>query len=170
MNGLIVVFMMVLAGMFIGFQSPINAALSKRVGIFESALVSFTTGMVVLLLVVLFMGKGQLREALHAPIWEWTGGLLGAMYVTAIIVAVPRIGVSTAMIAAIAGQLLIGMIIDHFGWFGLAVRPVDWRRILAVLLMMAAVWLIFGGQKAVKSQARGGELQPLPLQEEMQKD
>ncbi|GIM44697.1 membrane protein [Collibacillus ludicampi] len=147
--------MMMLAGMFIGFQSPINAALSKRVGIFESALVSFTIGMSVLLLLVLLSGKGNLREIIHAPLWEWTGGLLGAMYVTAIIVAVPRIGVSTAMIAAIAGQLLIGMIIDHFGWFGLPVREIDWRRIIAVLMMMAAVWMIFGGERPEKKQIKG---------------
>lgn len=153
MNGFFIVLLMMAAGVFIGFQSPINAALSKRTGILEAGMISFAVGLLVLAFVVCFFGKGNLRGVLHAPLWQWTGGLLGAIYVTSIIVAVPRIGVSTAMMAAIAGQLLIGILIDHFGWFGVNVHPLDWRRITGALMMMAAVWLIFGSPKPMKQHA-----------------
>lgn len=139
-----VIGMMILAGITIGFQSPINAALSRKVGINESAFVSFSVGMAVLLMVVLVFGKGNLREVVHVPWWQWLGGVLGAMYVTTIIVGVPQVGVTTVMAAALAGQLATGLVIDHFGWFGIAPRSIDWQRVTGVLLLFAAIWLIYG--------------------------
>lgn len=140
----LVVGMMVLAGIMIGFQSPINAALSKRVGVLESAVVSFAVGLTVLTVIMTLFGKGNLREAVHVPGWQWLGGLLGAIYVTSIIVGVPQIGVTTVMVAALAGQLATGLLIDHYGWFGVPARPVDWQRIAGVALMFFSIWLIYG--------------------------
>jgi transporter family-2 protein len=136
--------MMIFAGVMIGFQSPINAALSKKVGLFESALVSFSVGALTLVLVALLVGKGNLRDVAHVPWWQWLGGVLGAVYIVTIIVGVPQIGVTTVMVAALIGQLATGLLIDHFGWFGVTPRPVDWHRLVGVALLFASVWLIYG--------------------------
>jgi len=42
----------------------------------------------------------------------------------------------------IVGQLLMGMLVDHFGWFGVDVRPIDLPRIAGVLLLFAGGFLI----------------------------
>ncbi|WP_018133409.1 DMT family transporter [Effusibacillus pohliae] len=136
--------LMIVAGVMIGFQSPINATLSRKVGIFESAFVSFSVGTLTLLMVVALLGKGNLREAAHAPVWQFLGGVLGAIYVTAIIVGVPQIGVTTVMVAVLAGQLATGLLIDQFGWFGVQQRPIDWQRAAGVALLFVSIWLIYG--------------------------
>jgi transporter family-2 protein len=136
------VLMMVSAGAFIAFQSPINSALSKTTGVVEAALFSFATGTLALVALALVAGRGDVRAAIGVPWWQWLGGVLGALFVTAFVVCVPRIGVSVAIGCSLAGQLVTAMLVDHFGWFGVAQRSLDVRRVLALPVLALGVWLI----------------------------
>ena len=52
------------------------------------------------------------------------------------IFAGPRIGITSTIALAIAGQVASGAIIDHFGAFGLAKIPASTRaRVISVLLL-----------------------------------
>jgi transporter family-2 protein len=42
----------------------------------------------------------------------------------------------------IAGQLVAGMVVDHFGGFGIAPRPINLVRLLGVALVFAGVVLV----------------------------
>ena len=130
-------------GMTIALQPSINARLAQRVGPLESACISFAVGTLALLAVVLFSGRGSLRGLTSAPWWELTGGLLGAFFVTLTIIAVPRIGTAAAMAAIIAAQLFTGLILDHFGLFGLRTVPLDARRVLGTLVLLCGAALVF---------------------------
>jgi transporter family-2 protein len=50
-----------------------------------------------------------------------------------------------AVSLVIVGQLLMGMIIDQFGLFGAAVRPIDLTRLLAVGLLLGGAVLMVRG-------------------------
>ncbi|HLT30452.1 MAG TPA: DMT family transporter [Myxococcaceae bacterium] len=134
--------LMIVAGALIAFQSPINAALGRSVGVFEASLVSFIIGSLVAAGIVFFFGKGDVRAVTQVPWWQLLGGVLGLLYVTLIIVSVSKIGVTAVMVSGLAGQLLTAMIIDHFGWFGVTVRPIHSMRILGCALLVAAIALI----------------------------
>ncbi|UJR78300.1 DMT family transporter [Sandaracinus amylolyticus] len=135
--------LMIIAGAMIAFQSPINAALARSVGVYNATFVSFATGVVLAgIVAALTGGGGSLRQLSSVPWWQWIGGALGVAYVTTIIVAVPRIGVTTMMVAALAGQLTTAMVIDHFGWFGIEARAMDWRRAMALPLLAAALYFM----------------------------
>jgi transporter family-2 protein len=54
----------------------------------------------------------------------------------------PRMGATTAVTLIIIGQLVMGMLIDQFGWFGVAVRPIDGWRVAAVVLLLAGGYLM----------------------------
>jgi len=139
------VLMVILGGFLNGVQAPINSALSKKVGSIEGALTSFFFGTAILLIATVVFGKGDLKGLLIVPRWELLGGLLGAYFVTAMIIAVPRIGVAAAIFSAIAGQLVMGIIVDNFGWFGVQRIPFDISRLLGILLMIVSLLLIFKG-------------------------
>jgi bacterial/archaeal transporter family-2 protein len=139
----IFVVMMVVVGAGLGFQAPINAALARAVGAYEAALVSFGVGAIGAALVVLLAGKGDLRGIASVPPWQLVGGLLGLMVVTATIASVRQIGISTLLVAGLTGQLAAGLMIDHFGWFGVPHRPIEWTRVAGVALLAVAVWLIY---------------------------
>lgn len=135
--------LVVVAGVAIAFQSPINASLGRIVGPFNSAFVSFAVGVVVTFIVAnLTDGMGRLQGITSAQPWHFIGGILGVVLVTALIIAVPRIGVSQMMVAALAGQLAAAMLIDHYGWLGVETRSFGWKRAVAIPLLGAAVWLI----------------------------
>ena len=143
MQSLPYVALVILAGAAIAFQSPINAGLGRIIGPFNSAFVSFAVGVVVTFIVAnLTDGLGRLQGLTQAQPWQFLGGLLGVVLVTVLIIAVPRIGVSQMMVAALAGQLAAAMLIDHYGWLGVEVRSFGWKRALAIPLLSLAVWLI----------------------------
>ena len=41
----------------------------------------------------------------------------------------------------VAGQLLVGTILDQYGWLGAAVKPLDGTRILGLGVVLVGVWL-----------------------------
>lgn len=134
--------LMLLAGAAIAFQSPVNAALSQRTGPLEAALVSFTVGAAILFVAVRLVGTGSIQAAHRAPPWMLLGGLLGALYITAIVLSVPRLGVTPTLVAALAGQLASSLLIDRMGWFGVPARPLDASRVAALVLFLVALWLL----------------------------
>jgi bacterial/archaeal transporter family-2 protein len=134
-------FLALLGGIAIGFQAVINGGLGKKVGTVEGSFISFLIGTLALSFVVIFFGKGNIFAVSHVPKWQLIGGLLGALYVFIMVLVVPKIGVTASFIAVIAGQLIIGAIIDHFGLFGGKQVPLDLKKILAIGLLFAALFL-----------------------------
>jgi len=70
-----------------------------------------------------------------------TAGALGACLVFAIAWLIPEVGAGAVMITLIAGQVLGGMILSHFGWLGSPVAPVTLSNIMGALLMIGGVYL-----------------------------
>jgi transporter family-2 protein len=134
--------MMFFGGMAVALQPSINARLAQKIGILESACISFAVGTLVLLLVVFISGRGTLKGVYSAAWWELTGGILGALFVSLTIVVVPRIGTSATMAAIIAAQLTTGLILDHFGLFGFKVFPFDLKRLMGLAFLTLGAGLM----------------------------
>ena len=130
------------AGIAVALQPSINSRLALRVGVLESACISFAVGTVALLTVVLLTGRGTIKGLAASSWWELTGGVLGAIFVSATIFVVPRIGTTATMAATIAAQLMTGAVLDHFGAFGIRVIHFDLKRALGCALLAAGVFLI----------------------------
>jgi transporter family-2 protein len=122
-------------GMAVALQPSINARLAQRVGILESACISFAVGTLVLLLIVLISGRGTIKGIYGVAWWELTGGILGALFVSLTILVVPRIGTAATMAAIIAAQLTTGLVLDHFGLFGFKVLTLDLKRLMGLVLL-----------------------------------
>ena len=128
--------------MAVALQPSINARLAQKIGILESACVSFAVGTLILLLVVFISGRGNLKGSYSVAWWELTGGILGALFVSLTILVVPRIGTSATMAAIIAAQLTTGLILDHFGLFGFKVFPFDLKRLMGVAFLTLGAGLM----------------------------
>ncbi|MCG7337761.1 DMT family transporter [Staphylococcus sp. ACRSN] len=132
-----------IAGVTLSTQSAVNGAFSKKAGTLESAFLTFITGGLILFIITLFFGQGSFLEFFHAPKWQLAAVWFGVGYLFLTIVAIPKIGVISANISAVIGQLTMGMIIDHFGWFeGLTIH-FDIKRIIALIIMIIALRLIY---------------------------
>jgi transporter family-2 protein len=71
-----------------------------------------------------------------------SAGFVGVALFLSVAHTVPRIGAAAAITLVIVGQLLTGMILDHFGVFGLAVRTVDAGRAAGLLLVILGGYLL----------------------------
>jgi transporter family-2 protein len=76
------------------------------------------------------------------PVWAWFGGLMGAFYVAISTVVASQLGTTSLLGLALAGQLAMALIADHYGWMGLPEHPITLTRIAGVALLAAGVWLI----------------------------
>jgi len=142
MSNLNLLVIMFCAGFTIALQPSINSRLAQKVGVLESACISFAVGTIVLFAVVLMTGKGNLKGLDDIAWWELTGGVLGAIFVSATIFVVPRIGTAAAMAATISAQLITGVILDHFGAFGVKEVHFDLKRALGCALLAGGIILI----------------------------
>jgi transporter family-2 protein len=64
------------------------------------------------------------------------------MFVTSVVLLIPRIGVTTMLAASIAGQLIIASIIDHYGFFNVTVHPISLSRIAGIIMLLLGIFLI----------------------------
>ena len=85
---------------------------------------------------------GDISEARGAPWWYFLGGLLGAAYVTTVLVSVRTLGAGGATAATFAGQLTLSMVIDQLGWLGVTRPPITALRLLGVGFLALGVFLI----------------------------
>jgi transporter family-2 protein len=142
MSNLNLLAIMFCAGITIALQPSINSRLAQKVGVLESACISFAVGTVFLIAVVLLTGKLNIKGLSDIAWWELTGGVLGAIFVSATIFVVPRIGTAAAMAATISAQLITGLILDHFGAFGVKEVHFGLKRALGCALLAGGVILI----------------------------
>ena len=70
-----------------------------------------------------------------------TAGVLGASLVFAIAWLIPQVGAGTVMITLLAGQVLGGLIMSHYGWLGSPVQPITLTKVAGVVVMIAGVVL-----------------------------
>jgi len=144
MNTFLLFLVMFFGGIAVALQPSVNGRLAQRIGTLESSSISFAVGTLALLAIVLVGGRlGNLRGIADARWWELTGGFLGALFVTLTIVIVPRIGTASAMAAAIAGQLIAGLLLDQFGIFGFRTIALDGKRAFGVALLLIGAGLVF---------------------------
>ncbi|MEW6348738.1 MAG: DMT family transporter [Thermodesulfobacteriota bacterium] len=134
-----------IAGAFIPTQAGINSQLRDWTGDAAlAALISFAVGTLALWVYSLVMRIPwpPLRTAIDLPWWIWTGGLGGAFFVAVTVVLVPRLGAATMVGLMIAGQVLAGIVFDHYGLNGYQVRPATLLRIAGAILLVTGVVLI----------------------------
>ena len=109
----------ILLGVGVSFQTAINAKLRSFLNApFLASFVSFSVGTLTLLLATATHStqplSGEMLE--QAVWWSWLGGLLGMLGLTGNILLFPKLGAVQTAVMPIFGQILMAMLIDHFGW------------------------------------------------------
>ena len=127
----------VAAGLAGSVQVAVMGRFGGRVGVFEALAFSTAVQLACALCVLLAVrgGLGGLHHVSRTPAWMWIGGLMGFTVVTAITFAQPRLGATAVIGILIAGQLVMGAVIDRFGWFGVEQIGISPYRAVGVVLL-----------------------------------
>lgn len=132
------------AGGLLPVQAGLNAKMGKALSSpVHASLLSFVTGGIAIAIFLLLVKQPvNWQGAKETPWYAWLGGLLGAFYVTVIILAYPRIGPALTFGLVVLGQMLIAVLLDHFNVLVAQVHAINIWRILGVLMVIGGVVLI----------------------------
>lgn len=156
----------VLAGVGVAVQSRVNGELGQRLDDgFTAALISFSSGWVILLVLLAFSPRGRAgMEAVVAGLrdgrlawWMLLGGLAGALFVLAQGLVAGIIGVAIFTIAIVTGQTLTGLVVDATGFAGVQRSPLRVARVVGAAITIVAVGV------AVIPRLGGAEFAPAAI-------
>ncbi len=146
MNTSIYYALAVCAGLALATQAGVNSQLRTSLGSpVMAALISFMVGSFALLIYILLFQRQSLEALtnLQTISWhKWTGGLIGALYVTGVIIVAPKIGATNTAGLIVAGQILFALFLDHFGLLGFVQHTFNGMRLAGAALLIAGVFLI----------------------------
>ena len=139
----------------IGVLVPVQAALNNSLkvtadsGVVFAALISFIVGTLALLVLNLAAGEKwiSVQKLGDASLWQFAGGLIGAMFVFGTTLLAPRIGLADMACLIIAGQIFASLAFDRFGLLGLATREIGAARLIGAVLVIAGALLVNYGDR-----------------------
>ncbi len=133
-----------MAGAFLPLQAGLNAKLGKAGGsVIHASMISFVVGSMALLLYILITKQTFSWTGLKAaPVQAWVGGLLGAFYVTVIILSFQRLGPGLTFGLVVAGQMIVSVLLEHFGILVSQPNPINLFRLIGISLVIVGVILI----------------------------
>ena len=131
-------------GIAMTFQTAINTQLREYLhSPLQAALLSFLVG--TLLLAILVIVQAEQRPTLSSlaviPWYLWLGGCLGVYAISLSIYTAPQLGFLTLSALIIFGQIMMSMLLDHFGWLGVEKTTLNWQRLLGGVVIFIGVLL-----------------------------
>jgi bacterial/archaeal transporter family-2 protein len=133
----------VLVGVAVSLQAPVNAAVARELGgPVRAVALAFGVGFVVLLCIAVLQGQvGAVQNLPQIPGWMMFASCLAAWYVLCEVWGVTQLGVLMLVSALILGQIAAATAIDATGALGVATREITPTRIAAAGLVMAGLLL-----------------------------
>ena len=143
-------YLLLVLTLFTGALLPVQAILNTRLGRqtggpLMGSLLSFTVGLICLLLLNLVINTSavtNLKPASVGPWWLWLGGFLGAIFVGYITWVNQQQGVALTFALVVSGQIFCSLFIDHFGLLGSAVRTITLEKVIGAVFIIIGIVLI----------------------------
>ena len=130
-----------LIGVISAIYLPMNSTVSKHIGSPLTANITFYT-VALLTSFVLFAIWGKLDTVgniKNVPPHLFLTGFISAFIVLAITFLIPKLGAMSLFILSIAGQIIMAMVISHFGFLESPKDPVTVKKIIGAGLLFLGV-------------------------------
>jgi transporter family-2 protein len=132
------------AGLAGALQAGISSALGRRMGVFEATAFGAMLGATIMVAMALLFGTGAsgILAGFRQPPWLWTTAIMGALILTTLTYAPSQIGTFAAIGLMIVGQLVAGLVIDAYGWFGGDAIRLSGSRLVGFVLLVGGALLV----------------------------
>ncbi len=126
-------------GVIYSIYLPMNSSVSKYLGSPLTATVSFyTVALATSILIFIFFGKFEtIYKIKNVPPYLFLTGFISAFIVLGITFLIPKIGVRKLFILSIAGQIIMAIIVSHFGALESPKDPITFRKIIGAILLFS---------------------------------
>ncbi|MFK5980789.1 MAG: DMT family transporter, partial [Rhizobiaceae bacterium] len=122
----------ILGGAAVALQGQFMGIMDRKIGTSGALFVNYASGVFVAGVIILLLQGGALRNLVQVPWYALTAGLLGLVIAGSIGFTVPRLGLSAAFTIVVATQFVVALILEHYGFFSEARRPIDLTRLAGV--------------------------------------
>ncbi|MFN8455410.1 MAG: DMT family transporter [Anaerolineae bacterium] len=139
---ILTVLVAILGGIIVSIQAPLVGILNQRLSTLESVFITYFGGGMLALVLLLANGGGNWANWRSIPWYGLLAGPLGLVIIGALSYTTPRLGVAATMATFMAAQLIAAAWVDHFGYLGVAVRPLDLSRVIGMMVLFVGAWLI----------------------------
>ncbi len=145
-----VVLVGVVGGLAGALQGQFLGLMEDKVGTLASTFITYGVGGVVITVLMFTVGGARFSDFRGIPWWAFTAGLMGLVIVSSIGVTVANLSLGAGLTLFTAASLVIGAIVDNFGWFG-EIRDLDPRRLVGIAVVIVGTWLVVGGDSTTAS-------------------
>lgn len=137
----------IIGGMFIPFQTSVNAKLSAYThSTIYTSTISFAVGSLFLIIINMVIHphlfSWQFLSAQTYDFHWYTGGLIGVTFLIGNLLLLPRVGAALTVVVTLSGQMIMGVTIDVFGWFGAPLQSFTWLKALGIVLLIIGIALM----------------------------
>lgn len=142
LSSLLLLAVAIFAGAVVPLQAGANANLGRLLGHpLWATVVSLGVSLALILpmLIAFRAPLPSLAVAFKGPWWIWVGGLAGVIYITAALLLAPKLGAASFIVAVIAGQMVISMLIDHYRLMGFPQKPVNAARLTGLFFIVGGM-------------------------------
>jgi len=137
-------------GIIIGMFFPIQASISSRLSSYSktpltASFIAFSLGSVILFIINLIVDPAGISVGIDFsyPLYVFIGGAItGVGFNVANIILFSKLGASVTTIITVTGQMVVGILIDHFGWFDVPEIPINITRTIGTIIMILAISLV----------------------------
>lgn len=135
----------VIAGAAIAIQAAMNANLGMLLhNSIIATSIAFASSLLFTLLAVIIFTKTypSINYVRSVPTYLWFSGGLSALGISMFYYLIPKMGIGNMMSFALTGQIIVAMIIGHFAWFDVPVKPINMSKLIGLAALISGIFLI----------------------------
>lgn len=130
----------IISGVAMSVQGVFNTQLTKKIGVWETTVLTQAIALLTALIVLFFAGDGSFRNLKDANKLYLLAGVLGTVITFTVIQSMSSLGPAVAVATILVAQLVAAALINHFGWFGTEVINTSIiRQCIGVAVMIAGI-------------------------------
>lgn len=136
-----------LIGILVAVMITVNGGLTMLYGMYAATVVIHIVGLILISAIILLR-----REKPFAKVQPWylyIGGVLGVATTASVNYGFGKISVSAILALGLFGQMVMGVLVDQFGLFGMHKHPFRGYQIPGILLVMGGIAVMMGGAFAL---------------------
>lgn len=128
-----------LAGLFMSVQGVFNTRLSEKIGLWETNTIVQGIGFALTLVIMIFIGKGDIKNISTANKLYLLGGPLGAAIIFTVMCGMSKLGPTYAVSAILIAQLVSAALIEAFGLFDSNKSHFGMGKIIGAAIMLIGI-------------------------------
>ena len=131
------ILMAVLMGVMLAVYLPMNSVVARYLNSTIAASIPFFLIALITSILLLFLsgGSATILNIKSVPPYFFLAGFISAFMIVGTTFLIPRLGARQLFIVVLAGQLIMAMVLSHFGFLESPKDPITMKKLLGASLL-----------------------------------